>query len=165
MPDDVSPSKMSRVMRFLIGTPRRPTHEDSGAASPGEAGARAPDMMAAAIELVLTPIVFFGLGFLADRYFHTLPVFSVFGVLFGATGSVLKLYYSEAFGHRGQIGAGRRSSANIDSRPEGKASDQGYGPFGLLGGDLEVSDELRRLASHIDGDDHPPHGDTYGDQA
>ena len=141
------PSLPARFARFLIGKPRPrevPAYQ-------GPTGA--PDAFANAIELVLTPVFFFALGFGVDHWLGTLPIFSLVGVFFGAAGSILKLYYSVMNPGGGVIGADPSRPANIDSRSEPMPGDATQVSGGLLAADLEIPEELKRLAARLDGED------------
>ena len=142
------PSLPARFARFLIGKPRQ-----QGEVQAGEGPNGAPDAIAGAIELVLTPVVFFGLGFLVDHWLGTLPIFSLVGVFFGAAGSILKLYYSVMNPGAGVIGAHASRSTIIDSRSEPMPGDAEQVSGGLLAANLEIPEELKRLAARLDGGD------------
>ncbi len=150
------PSLPARFARFLIGKPRK----TEATSAQGPTGT--PDAAASAIELVLTPIFFFGLGFLVDHWLGTLPIFSLVGVFFGAAGSILKLYYSVMNPHGGVIGADGTHTANIVSRSEPMPGDAKHASNGLLGADLEIPEELRRLAATLDGEDSAGKGPEPG---
>ena len=44
-------------------------------------------------ELVLSAVILAGLGFLIDRSFGTLPIFTAIGAVLGFGGAAVKLYY------------------------------------------------------------------------
>lgn len=138
------PRRLSRFVKFMVGTSRR---------QPDAATLRSdstPDALTSVIEVALTPVVFFGIGFFADMQFHTLPIFSLVGVFFGALGSVLRLYYDlTALGPKA-IGDPSDPSASIDFRPKPEVPVEDDGSRSLLGGDLEISKDLRELASRLD---------------
>ncbi|MDA8117926.1 MAG: AtpZ/AtpI family protein [Actinomycetota bacterium] len=153
---EAKPSLPARFARFLIGKPRR----TEATSSQGPTGA--PDAVANAIELVLTPVFLFGIGFLVDRWLGTLPIFSLVGVFFGAAGSILKLYYSVMNPSGGVIGADAARPANIVSRSEPMPGDAKQASSGLLAANLEIPEELRRLAATLDGEDSAGKGPEPG---
>lgn len=138
------PRRLPQFVKFMVGTSRRqpdvaPLRSDS-----------TPDALTSVIEVALTPVVFFGIGFIADRHFQTLPLFSLVGVFFGAVGSILRLYYNLTAPGQKSIGDPSDPSASIYIRPNPEAQVHDDGSRSLLGGDLEISEDLRDLASRLD---------------
>ncbi len=147
-----NPRGISRFVKFMIGKDHLPKveHADLDISSGRERDNTNGEALTSVIEVVLTPVIFFGIGFLVDRHFHTVPVFSLVGVLFGAVGSTLKLYYSVIVQRDKPIGNVGRGSASIDIRSGAEPLTLDDSSRSLLSGNLEVSEELRSMASRLD---------------
>ena len=150
-------TRLARFARFLIGSKpsqNKPSQNKKSTLVPNDSNhdplGSNPDMLTSSIELVFTPVLLFGVGFLVDHHFHTTPIFSLVGVLFGAVGSTLRLYYSLMDRRENSIGTLTGLSASIDSRLELGSRMDSNGSLLFLEGDTEIPEELRLLASVLD---------------
>ena len=150
-------TRLARFARFLIGSkPSQKTPSENKNSTLVANGSNHdplgsnPDMLTSSIELVFTPVLLFGIGFFVDRHFHTTPIFSLVGVLFGAVGSTLRLYYSLMDRRENSIGDLTGPSANMDSRSGLGSRLDSNGSLLFLEGDTEIPEELRLLASVLD---------------
>lgn len=135
-------------VRILIGKSDNASKESS---SRDLGGAGNSDMFTWAIELSFTPVLTFGIGFLIDNYFHTLPWFAISGLLFGVFGSIVRMYYGLTKPESGEIGRGLQRSASIIRRSKNLSMVEPLGSHTLMDVDFSLSEEILRSAAIVDG--------------
>ncbi len=133
----------SKFARFLIQPGRRSSDPRSGAIDNSRS-----DMVTSAIEIGITPVVTFLIGFGVDHIARTLPIFSIVGLFFGVVGVVLRIYYGLTDNSASGIGRRVGDSTNIDKRLNTRQSPRGHS---ILSADLTVSDELAESANYLEG--------------
>lgn len=138
-------AKLNKFVRFMVGKDSKP---DPNSLNKALTPASNPDIFTAAIELSITPILTFAIGFLIDRHFHTLPWFSLSGLGFGVLGSILRLYYGLTGGTSSEIGVGDESSASMNIRSKNVVNSNAHS---LMNIDLQVPDDVRESAIIVDG--------------
>ncbi len=123
--------------------------------SSGSSNSQNPDMVVWAIELSFTPLLTFGIGFLIDQHFHTLPWFALGGMIFGITGSILRVYYAMVGQNQAKIGLVDQTTGSIKRRSIPRSSKGVDGEMSsshsLTSVDLSISDELKEAAAVVDG--------------
>ncbi len=138
-------SAVSRFAKFLI----QPGKGSADGREDGRDSSRS-DMVTSAIEIGITPVVTFLIGFGIDHVTHTLPVFSIIGLFFGVAGVVLRIYYGLTDNSGSGIGRRVGDSTNIDSRSNTRLTSRSRS-HSILSADLTVSDELADSANYLDG--------------
>ena len=101
----------------------------------------ADDGLVRAIELVATPLIFAGIGWLLDRWLGTTPLFILALAALALIGKVLAEYYRYSYAmdeHAGELSSERPTNVRvIDTavEPDGKL------PAGITLGDEQSSDD------------------------
>ncbi len=144
---------MARFAKFLI-QPSKARSKAEGGPHDSSRG----DMVTSAIEIGITPVVTFLIGFGVDHLTHTLPVFSLIGLFFGVTGVVLRIYYGLTDNSGSGIGRRVGDSTNIDKRLNTRLTPRSRS-HSILNADLTVSDELADSANYLDGSEPEPEDD------
>lgn len=140
-------SVVSRFAKFLI----QPNVSGADGRKDGRDSSRS-DMVTSAIEIGITPVVTFFIGFGIDHVTHTVPVFSIVGLFFGVAGVVLRIYYGLTDNSGSGIVRRVGDSTNIDSRSNTRLTSRSKS-HSILSADLTVSDELANSANYLDGKD------------
>lgn len=141
----------SRFAKMLIGKKKNPATPSSNSPISQAPSSERGDIFTSAIEITFIPIILFGIGFFVDHELHTLPIFSIFGLLFGSIGVILRIYYGLTGITPNQIGLKRPSSASIVSRFDSDSSTLDLSRRSLLSADLTLSDDVLDAAKVFDG--------------
>ena len=136
---------VSRFARFLIQPNKGGTRDGKGSQENSRS-----DMVTSAIEIGITPVVTFLIGFGVDHLTNTLPIFSLIGLFFGVAGVVLRIYYGLTDNSASGIGRRVGDSTNIDKRLNTRRTPRSRSPS-ILSADLTVSDELADSANYLEG--------------
>ncbi len=144
---------MARFAKFLI-QPSKVRSKAEGGSHDSSRG----DIVTSAIEIGITPVVTFLIGFGVDHLTHTLPVFSLIGLFFGVAGVVLRIYYGLTDNSGSGIGRRVGDSTNIDKRLNTRLTPRSRS-HSILNADLTVSDELADSANYLDGSEPEPEDD------